>query len=227
MLSHLQLQFFVEKKPNLNEFFKDFVCELKKLLLNGFKVEIKVRAFCCDTLARAFIKNIVGHNEYAGCDKCHVRGNWQNHRMRFIDGNASLRTDNNFLEKSDPEHHHGDTPLTNLNIGMISSFPLDYMHCVCLEVVRKLLMTWRDNEKIYGLTNAHKSFMDSDINQISTYWPSELNRKPRSILEIDMWKATEFRQFLLYLGPIVLTKNTSSRLLQFYVVQIWNIFTLT
>ena len=34
--------------------------------------------------------------------------------------------------------------------------------------------------------------------------PSEFERQPRDLLEVKRWKATEFRQFLLYSGPIVL-----------------------
>ena len=42
---------------------------------------------------------------------------------------------------------------------------------------------------------------DCDIRKCVT---SEFARKPRPLKEVDRWKATEFRTFLLYTGPIVL-----------------------
>ena len=51
----------------------------------------------------------------------------------------------------------------------------------------------------------------NQINEISSlllslngYMPSEFSRQPRSLKDLDRWKATEFQQFLLYTGPIVL-----------------------
>lgn len=53
----------------------------------------------------------------------------------------------------------------------------------------------------------HRSQCETVNNRIlrmNKYWPFEFNRKFRSIRDLDRWKATEFRHFLLYYGPIVL-----------------------
>lgn len=42
------------------------------------------------------------------------------------------------------------------------------------------------------------------LQSLSGKLPSEFARQPRSLFEVERWKATEFRQFLLYTGPVVL-----------------------
>ena len=44
---------------------------------------------------------------------------------------------------------------------------------------------------------------------MKNYLPREFLRKGRSLREVDRWKATEFRQFLLYTGPVILLGKVS------------------
>ncbi|EZA49248.1 hypothetical protein X777_12488 [Ooceraea biroi] len=46
----------------------------------------------------------------------------------------------------------------------------------------------------------------SDMLVLKKYVCSEFARVPPTVEELDRWKATEFRIFLLYLGPILLYK---------------------
>lgn len=50
--------------------------------------------------------------------------------------------------------------------------------------------------------------MISDVSSfllaVREHIPTDFCRQPRSLTEIDRWKATEFRLFLLYCGPVVL-----------------------
>uniref|UniRef100_A0A1S4L4W9 PrC protein, putative n=1 Tax=Ixodes scapularis TaxID=6945 RepID=A0A1S4L4W9_IXOSC len=40
--------------------------------------------------------------------------------------------------------------------------------------------------------------------ELRHYVPSDMSRKPRGLADLDRWKASEFRLFLLYAGPVVL-----------------------
>ena len=51
--------------------------------------------------------------------------------------------------------------------------------------------------------------LSNSLNSLSQNIPSEFVRKCRSAHEVLRWKATEFRLFLLYLGPLVLSNVLS------------------
>ena len=47
---------------------------------------------------------------------------------------------------------------------------------------------------------------------MKTFISHEFGRKIRSLSEVDRWKATEFCQFLIYTGPVVLKEQLPSAL---------------
>lgn len=51
-------------------------------------------------------------------------------------------TDLSFKLETDSDHHNYSSPLKDLSLGLVSQVVLDYMHCVCLGVMRKLLLLW-------------------------------------------------------------------------------------
>lgn len=89
---------------------------------------------------------------------------------------------------------------------MVSQFPLDYMHLVCLGVMKRFLLLWIKGPLQCRLGSRVIDDISQHLLNLKSHIPSEFARKPRSLKEIDRWKATEFRQFLLYTGPVVLAE---------------------
>lgn len=201
-------------KPSTDRhFLAHFVKEYKKLNRKGFEFQnkvyrVKIRAIICDAPARAFVTCTKGHNGYFGCSKCTVEGDYENNRMLFLDENCPLRTDESFRLRLNPEHHTGTSPFESIPLGMVTHFTLDYMHLICLGVVKKLLRLWlRGSTKIGArLSAAQIRQLSEDIAALKAYMPCEFVRVPTSFEELDRWKATELRVFLLYLGLVVAYK---------------------
>ncbi|ELU15324.1 hypothetical protein CAPTEDRAFT_31444, partial [Capitella teleta] len=62
-----------------HEYLSQFVDELQPifdngLCLNGKTVGLVVAGFICDALARAYLRQIKGHNGYSSCKKCKEPG---------------------------------------------------------------------------------------------------------------------------------------------------------
>lgn len=133
------------KPESVNDYMHDFIEDLKVItttgvMLNGKHYNVTLPdAFICDTPARAFLKCIKGHGGYSSCERCTQYGIYVDSRVVFPEMDSSLRTDTQFEQMSDEDHHHSKSPLQGLGIGLVSAFPLDYMHLVCLGIVRKLV----------------------------------------------------------------------------------------
>ena len=106
----------------------------------------------------------------------------------------------------DKGHHLGVSPLLKLGVGMVSQFGLDYMHLVCLGVVKRLFSYWRGpiGPKKVRLGRIDVSEISNRLDFLKHFVPFEFARKPRTLNDLPRWKATEFRQFLLYTGIVVL-----------------------
>jgi len=110
-----------------------------------------------------------------------------------------------FLQQTDKKYHQGETLLLQIpNIGLVSAVALDYMHLVCLGITKKLLLLWMKGPLTIRIGNANTNLISQRLIALKSSIPKEFSRKPRSLSEIKYWKATEFRQFLLYTGSIVL-----------------------
>lgn len=226
--------FVGEKKPSdIHSFLRDFVEEMKALEQNGIHIEhlkcdvfVAISCVICDTPARAFVKQVKGHSGYFGCDKCVQRGVWEG-KMTFPDINAELRTDCQFDEMSQIPHHLGQSPFNKISLGMVSQFPLDYMHLVCLGVMKRLLLIWvrgpRGSRKI---ASSSVERISANILNLRKYLPKEFLRKGRSLCDIDRWKASEFRQFMLYTGPICLQGILSSDVYRHFMLLFVSIYCL-
>lgn len=198
----------ISKPSSLHTFLENFVNELFQLLHEGFLFEnklytVKVHSFICDAPARAFIKCTKLHSGYSSCDKCIENGEYIERRVIFRNVSAPRRTDLDFQLFTD-EEHISISPLSKLEIGLVTHFPIDYMHAVCLGVMRKLLNVWASGNLKVRLHSRLTNLLSEILIYFNKFIPVEFNRKSRSLSELSRWKATEFRMFLLYLGPVAL-----------------------
>ena len=87
---------------------------------------------------------------------------------------------------------------------MVCQLPIDYMHLVCLGVTKRILLM-----RIKGPLNIRigpraVEEISTALKSLKSCIPYQFARKHRSLVEVDRWKATEFRQLFLYIGPVVL-----------------------
>lgn len=216
--------FYGKSKPgDCNDYMQDFVDELCLLInegvtINNITIKVLLNAIICDTPAKSFILNIRGHTAKKSCLRCHTIGQYENNRVYFPDLTFSLRTHDDFVAYTDSEFHYGETVLSKLpKFDIINNIPYDYMHSVCIGIMKKILIFWTGGIKKHNLALPKKliSVLDSRLNNLGQHIPHEFQRAPNEnsrkhpIHDASRLKATELRQILLYTGMVIFHKVIS------------------
>ena len=208
-------------KPKCHLFLKDFSDEVKIITSSPFVVNdksymVQIYAFICDAPAHSLLKGILNHTGYHSCEQCTIVGRCILNRIVFshIEVNVDLRTNIEFLVYTYADrdhngrcHQHVKSIFSEINsLDFINTFTLDYMHLVCLGAIRRILYFFKGGIK----ENNHGKISLNMLDQIQLFiqlngkLPSDFAGQPRSLSNLDRWKATELSSFLLYCGIIVL-----------------------
>lgn len=203
-----------EKPKDSNSFLNDFVIEAKTIVnqgivVNGKLKKVSIDAICCDAPAKSFVLKIKGHSGFFSCTRCKQEGEYLQKRISFpFQEISSKRNHNDYINMSHEEYHISDTvsQLVEIKgIDTVYSFPLDYLHLTCLGIMKKLINMWVSNGPLsVRLPSKKVNEISSYLLDLKKYVPCDFPRKPRALSEVPRWKGTEFRFFLLYVGPIVL-----------------------
>lgn len=197
--------YYGRKKPkDFNQFLRPFVDEMK-ILTENFKfgeksIKVIIRCFICDAPARNYCTGTKGFNGYFGCGKCTVEGDYINHRQVFPDLDCPLRMD--FV--NDEDHNLKHSILSELNIGFVTQFPLDYLHCVLLGVVKKFIFMLLNGDLNVKLPSIQIQKISEHLEELELSQPFDFQRRIKSFEYLHLWKGNEYRTFLLYTGPVIL-----------------------
>lgn len=179
--------------------------------------QLNILLISCDLPAKAAVQNFIGHNGKYGCSYCYHPGTAITNRsgksttIRFIEQpNIQLRTHDEAVQTSikcaDGTINGIKGPSAAImlpQIDLIKSFPIDMMHGTGLGVMKDLIQIWTGKKKLpkppyaeYKLKLSDINILDSRLSKLKP--PMFVRRKPRSILEVVDFKASECFDFMWF-----------------------------
>ena len=109
---------------------------------------------------------------------------------------------------------------------IIQCFNPDYMHAVLLGVVRQWASLWFDTashrQPYYIGTQIHA--IDQCLLNVKT--STEIVRVPRSLTTRKYWKASEWRSFLLFYSPVILSSFIPKNYYQHWLLLVFACYNL-
>ena len=101
---------------------------------------------------RQFLKPAKGHNRYWSCEQCKLQGLHELSYIVFHTIDCTPRVNDIFNNYGYTwKHQIQQSSLNDFGINWINRFLLDYIHLVCLGVVKRLILFWKE-----GLQGPHR-----------------------------------------------------------------------
>ncbi|XP_057335688.1 uncharacterized protein LOC130674388 [Microplitis mediator] len=215
-----------QKEPDMHLFLKPFIQQANELTDKGVQWKLeneiitsKFIPLCSvvDSVARCKILNMKQYNGTYGCTFCE-------HPTERVDNCAKYpisavvppsRTDESIKKNmvlavevqygKDVRGVWGPSPLMILKyFNIVDGISPDYMHCILLGVTQQhteILLSSFGEEYYVGNPNQVEAI---NTKLMSFKHPTCITRSPRNITERKMWKATEWRSWLLFYSLISL-----------------------
>lgn len=238
-------------KPRLESLFKPVVNCLEKLHDTGFvwvnngrlvTTKVYMCLVTCDSVARPLLQNFKQFNGHYGCGFCYNEGTVVEKGLGYV---------RSYVEPEGgkpPERTHAEimthaqmaveqcscvfgvkgpsilalVPGFNLSFGFVP----EYMHSVLLGVVRQFLFLWFDSTSHSKPYYLGRKISDIDNTLLEIKPPSTIKRLPRSLTYRKYWKASEWRNFLLFYSPIVLKPYFPREFFRHWCLLVFAIFHL-
>lgn len=222
--------YYGETKPdNISEYLQEFLEEYDQLSRQGLNYDgtrynITLRCWVCDAPARCLLKCIKGHTGYFACERCKAKGVYVANRVTYPHHLVyQSRTDDEFSAMryhnapDGDSHQSGEpSPLIDAQLNCVSDVVIDVMHNVYLGTWKRMLHFLKTGPRAVCRLSANQLQQMND-KLLRMRLPREFSRQPRTIFDLDRWKATELRSSLLYTGYIFLKGIVSNDMYQLYL----------
>ena len=236
---------FGTKKPAMNTFLKPMLKSME-LLHEGidcfsrdrgnFKCKGYLLAATADLPARCLLCNAIQYNGAFSCWKCLQSGQTakvgKGHTRVFpyIDEcpKGPVRTQEQVKGDALDAVEHQRAPVNGVKgpswlicfpkFDIIQGIAIDYMHCILLGVQKLLIKLWFSKDFSGKQFNFYESVNEADKQLLSILPTMNISRLPRTIAnDLQYWKASEFRSFLLYYGAPILQGILDQERFQHYL----------
>ncbi|XP_077554020.1 uncharacterized protein LOC144168898 [Haemaphysalis longicornis] len=208
---------FGKTHPNMQLFLSKFVAEVNSIrplkweyMSHTHVTRTVVLSCSVDAPARAAVLNMVPFNGYFGCPWCLIHGEHIAGSMRYTmteppEARTSATVATNMelavVFKDTVNGIKGPSALMNLRgLDLVNGFSVEYMHCALLGVTRQLTETFlsSSNSGLNFYIGDPSTLEKIDARLLAIKPPHCVTRLPRSLKERSHWKASEWRQWILF-----------------------------